>query len=71
MVARTKKVDAGKEGFCPLIKLEEKYNCISDNTLKIIARRVDSDHGEITNQTISLSIDIYFLFYSNTSYTIN
>ena len=50
MVAGTKKVDAGdgkNSGICPLVELQEKYNNISDGVSKIIARRVDTDHGDM------------------------
>lgn len=50
MVAGTKEVDAGdgkNSGICPLVELQEKYNNISDGVSKIIARRVDTDHGEM------------------------
>ena len=50
MVAGTKKVDAGdgkNSGICPLVELQEKYNNISDSVSKIIARRVDTDHGDM------------------------
>lgn len=50
MVAGTKKVDAGdgkNSGICPLVELQEKYNNISDSVSKIIARRKDTDHGDM------------------------
>ena len=50
MVAGTKKLDAraGKNsGICPLVELQEKYNNISDGVPKIIARRKDTDHGDM------------------------
>lgn len=50
MVAGTKKADAGdgkNSGICPLVELQEKYNTISDSVSKIIARRVDTDHGDM------------------------
>ena len=50
MVAGTKKVDAGdgkNSGICPLVELQEKYNNISDSVSKIIARRKDTDHGNM------------------------
>lgn len=50
MVSGTKKVDAGdgkNSGICPLVELQEKYNNISDSVPKIIARRVDTDHGDM------------------------
>ena len=50
MVAGTKKADAGdgkNPGICPLVGLQEKYNTISDSVSKIIARRVDTDHGDM------------------------
>lgn len=50
MVAGTKKVDAGdgkNSGICPLVELQEKYNNISDSVPKIIARRIDTDHGDM------------------------
>lgn len=50
MVAGTGKVDAGdgkNSGICPLIELQEKYNKISDDVLKVIARRKDTDHGDM------------------------
>ena len=50
MVAGTKQIDAGdgkNSGICPLVELQEKYNNISDSVSKIIARRVDTDHGEM------------------------
>ena len=50
MVAGTKKVDAGdgkNSGICPLVELQEKYDNISADVSKIIARRVDTDHGDM------------------------
>ena len=50
MVAGTKKVDAGdgkNSGICPLAQLQEKYNNISDDVSKIIARRKNTDHGDM------------------------
>ena len=50
MVAGTKKLDAGdgkNSGICPLVELQEKYNNISDSVSKIIARRRDTDHGDM------------------------
>ena len=50
MVAGTKKVYAGdgkNSGICPLVELQEKYDNISADVSKIIARRVDTDHGDI------------------------
>lgn len=50
MVAGTKKTDAGdgkNSGICPLVELQEKYSNISDGVSKIIARRVDTDHGDM------------------------
>lgn len=50
MVAGTKEVDAGdgkNSGICPLVELQEKYSNISDSVSKIIARRADTDHGEM------------------------
>ena len=50
MVAGTQKVDAGdgkNSGICPLIELQEKYNNLSDSVPKIIARRKDTDHGDM------------------------
>ena len=50
MVAGTKKVDAGdgkNSGICPLVELQEKYDNISADVSKIIARRVDPDHGDM------------------------
>lgn len=50
MVAGTEKVDAGdgkNSGICPLVELQEKYNNISDSVSKVIARRKDTDHGNM------------------------
>ena len=50
MVAGTKKADAGdgkNSGICPLVELQEKYNNISDDVSKIIARRKNTDHGDM------------------------
>ena len=50
MVAGTKKVDAGdgkNSGIFPLVELQEKYDNISADVSKIIARRVDTDHGDM------------------------
>lgn len=50
MVAGTKKVDAGdgkNSGICPLVELQEKYDYISNDVSKIIARRKNTDHGEM------------------------
>ena len=50
MVAGTKKADAGdgkNSGICPLIELQEKYDNISDSVSKVIARRRDTDHGDM------------------------
>ncbi|MDO5143988.1 MAG: alpha/beta hydrolase [bacterium] len=50
MVAGTKKVDAGdgkNSGICPLVELQEKYNNIPDSVPKVIARRKDTDHGNM------------------------
>ena len=50
MVAGTKQIDAGdgkNSGICPLVELQEKYNNISDGVPKIIARRKDTDHGDM------------------------
>ena len=50
MVAGIKKGDAGdgkNSGICPLVELKEKYSNISDSVSKIIARRVDTDHGDM------------------------
>ena len=50
MVAGTKQIDAGdgeNSGICPLVELQEKYNNISDSVSKIIARRANTDHGEM------------------------
>ena len=50
MVAGTKKVDAGdgkNSGICPLVELQEKYDNISADVSKIIARRVNTDHGDM------------------------
>ena len=50
MVAGTKQIDAGdgkNSGICPLVELQEKYSNISDSVSKIIARRVNTDHGDM------------------------
>ena len=50
MAAGTKKADAGdgkNSGICPLVELQEKYNNISDSVTKVIARRTDTDHGDM------------------------
>ena len=50
MVAGTKTADAGdgkNSGICPLVELQEKYNNISDSVSKVIARRRDTDHGDM------------------------
>ncbi len=50
MVAGTGQVDAGNgkdSGICPLVELQEKYNNISADVTKIIARRVNTDHGDM------------------------
>ena len=50
LVAGTNKVDAGdgkNSGICPLVELQEKYNNISDSVTKVIARRRDTDHGDM------------------------
>ena len=50
MVAGTQKVDAGdgkNSGICPLVELQEKYNNISDSVSKVMARRKDTDHGDM------------------------
>lgn len=50
MVAGTKQVDAGNEkdsGIAPLWSLKENYEQLSDDIMKIYARRAESDHGEM------------------------
>ncbi len=50
MVAGTGQIDAGNgkdSGICPLVELQEKYNNISADVTKIIARRVNTDHGDM------------------------
>ncbi|MGN0628797.1 MAG: alpha/beta hydrolase [Oscillospiraceae bacterium] len=54
MVAGTLKIDAGdgiegssNVGISPLFSLNENYDEISDNVFKIMARRVNADHGDM------------------------
>ncbi|MCI5648315.1 MAG: alpha/beta hydrolase [Fusicatenibacter sp.] len=50
MTAGTKQIDAGNEkdsGITPLFSLRENYAAISDRVMKIHARRVNADHGDM------------------------
>lgn len=50
MTAGTLKTDAGDEkdyGICPLQSLQENYEKLSNDIMKIYARRVNSDHGDM------------------------
>lgn len=60
MVAGTKYWDAGDmmeyseslpegkaQGICPLWWLNECYDAVSNDTIKVVARQVDKDHGDI------------------------
>lgn len=50
MTAGTLRFDAGVDentGISPLSSMEEKYNSISEQVPKIIARRVNTDHGNM------------------------
>lgn len=54
MVAGTLKMDAGdgiegssNVGIAPLFSLQENYAAISDDVTKIMARRVNTDHGDM------------------------
>lgn len=50
MVAGTKSVDAGNgtdSGIAPLWSLQENYKQLSDEIVKILARRTETDHGEM------------------------
>ncbi len=39
--------DGGDNGISPLWSMDEKYNAVSDDVPKIMARRVDTDHGDM------------------------
>ena len=50
MTAGTKQTDAGNgkdAGIAPLWSLEENYNTVSDDVMKVQARRSNADHGEM------------------------
>ncbi|MGM9645052.1 MAG: alpha/beta hydrolase [Eubacteriales bacterium] len=50
MTAGTLQVDAGNEkdsGIAPLSALQENYETLSDDIMKIYARRVNTDHGDM------------------------
>ena len=50
MTAGTLQIDAGNEkdyGIAPLESLWQNYNGISDSVFKVIARRKDTDHGDM------------------------
>ena len=50
MTAGTLQADAGNEkdaGIAPLSSLQENYSTISDDTVKVLARRADADHGDM------------------------
>lgn len=50
MTAGTLQADAGDEknaGIAPLSSLQENYNALSNDILKIYARRVNTDHGNM------------------------
>ncbi|MGN0696305.1 MAG: alpha/beta hydrolase [Oscillospiraceae bacterium] len=50
MTAGTLQADAGDEenaGIAPLWSLQENYSAVSDDILKVMARRADTDHGDM------------------------
>ncbi|MGM9619339.1 MAG: alpha/beta hydrolase [Oscillospiraceae bacterium] len=50
MTAGTKQADAGNEkdaGIAPLSSLQENYGAVSDDVVKVLARRADADHGDM------------------------
>lgn len=54
MVAGTLKMDAGdgvegspNVGIAPIWSLQENYDAVSDNVVKVLARRVNTDHGDM------------------------
>lgn len=50
MTAGTLQADAGNEkdyGIAPLESLQENYAAVSDDVFKVLARRKDTDHGEM------------------------
>ena len=50
MVAGTLQIDAGNgtdSGIAPLWSLQEKYNAITADIPKVLARRKDTDHGDM------------------------
>ncbi len=50
MAAGTKKIDAGggqNAGIAPLSSLQKNYNAISNDVTKVMARRVDAEHGDM------------------------
>ncbi|MDE6189618.1 MAG: alpha/beta hydrolase [Clostridia bacterium] len=50
LTAGTLQSDAGNKkdsGICPLVELQEKYNTLSENVSKVMARVVDAEHGDV------------------------
>ena len=50
MTAGTLHADAGDEentGIAPLRLLQENYSAVSDEALKVMARRAETDHGDM------------------------
>ncbi|MDE7439096.1 MAG: alpha/beta hydrolase, partial [Clostridia bacterium] len=50
LTAGTKQSDAGNgkdSGICPLVELQEKYNNLSADVSKVMARVVNAEHGDV------------------------